>query len=129
MRDQAIAAAANNAHQPYRRLAKRGTPKNAKAAPVWPEGKEWYLLSNKKISLPRHKPFHSCLASLLLGRGRPVISRTELTTAPEIVAAIIMHSKTLQTARLRAIRAKPSPMQLNSINSGQSPHWLRSAAI
>src|SRR6202008_3727725 len=104
-----------------------GTPKNAKAAPVWPEGKEWDLFSNKKNSLPRHKPFHSCFASLLLGRARPVTSRTQLTTAPEIVAAIIMHSKTLQTTRLRAIRPKPSPIQLNSINSGQSPHWLRSA--
>src|ERR1700722_16195193 len=109
MRDQAIAAAANKAHAPYRRWAKNGTPKNANAAPVCPEGNEWYLFLNNRNSRPRHKPFHSCVASVLLGRARPVRRRTELTSAPEIVEAIIMQSKILQATLLRARPARLKP--------------------
>src|SRR5437868_2749266 len=110
MRDQPIATATNNRHQPYRRLAKSGTPKNANAAPVCPEGKEWYLVLKSRKCRPSHKPFHSCVASVLLGRARPVKRRTELTTAPEIVAAIIIHSKILQISRLCASQAQPNPL-------------------
>src|ERR1700730_4335392 len=97
MRDQAIAAAASSAHGRCRRLANNRTPKNANAAPVCPEGKEWYLFLNKRNSRPRHNPFHCCVASVLLGRARPLSRRTESTRTPDIVAANIIHSKILQT--------------------------------
>src|ERR1700722_13709564 len=129
MRDQAIAAAANKAHAPYRRWAKNGTPKNANAAPVCPEGNEWYLFLYNRNSWPLHKPFHSCVASVLLGRARPVRARTEFTKSPEIVAAIIMQSKTLPAVLAPASQANPNPTQPKSINSGQSPQWLRNPAI
>src|SRR5580704_5373333 len=128
MRDQAFAEAASNAHQPYRRLAKNATPKNAKATPVCPEGNEWYLLLSNRSSRPCHKPFHSCVASVLLGRARPVRSRKEVTTAPEMVAAIIIQSRILQTNLLRVRQARPNPMHPKSINSGQSPQLLRNPA-
>src|SRR6202035_4369935 len=95
MRDQPIAAAAISAQPPWCRMAKNGTPKKANAAPVCPEGNEWYLFLNNRNSLPFHKPFHSCVASVLLGRARPVRARTEFTKSPEIVAASIIQSKTL----------------------------------
>src|SRR6202035_1537693 len=102
---------------------------NANAAPVCPEGNEWYLFLNSRNSRPRHKPFHSCVASVLLGRARPVRKRTEFTTVPEIVAAIIIHSKILLTTLLRASEARQSPRQPKSISGGQSPHRLRNPAI
>ena len=72
--------AANNGSHPYRRCTNKGTPKKANAAPVWAEGNEWYWLLKSRNSCPRHKPFHSSAASVLLGRDRPARRRTELTS-------------------------------------------------
>src|SRR5260370_838485 len=128
MRDQPIATAIRSNHQPYRCRANTGTPKKANAAPVCPEGNAWYLFLNNKNSRSRHRPFHSWFASVLLGRARPETRRTELTTAPAIVEAIIMQSKSLQRTRFRAHQAETKPIQPKSINSGQSPQLLSSPA-
>src|SRR5215469_14455783 len=128
MRDQPIAPAIRSTHQPYHRRANTGTPKKAKAVPVCPEGNAWYLLLNNKNLRSRHRPFHSWVASVLLGRARPETRRTELTRAPAAVAAIIMQSRSLQRTRFRAHQAEATPTKPRSISSGQSPHVLSSPA-
>ena len=129
MRDQPIAPAIKSSGKPYHRRANTRTPKNATATPVCAEGNAWYLLRRNRSSPSRHRPFHSCCASILLGRVRPDTARTESTTAPAIVADNIMQTRSLQKKRLRAHQAQARPRQPQSINSGQSPQSLRSPAI